>query len=315
MLSARDASNQKITTDDRARGLGVEPFTCDDCGVGVSHVQTHPKERDGMPYLVKAYFRLKPKTEHKEGCAYSVDKKVEAIAARSDGLVESIRKGKFRFRLLAIDREPEILTDARPASRPRRQDSEKAVSTEYAESKERRLASYLSTAKRILQLRAACESDESIKDHLQLVFSGDVIHWPDFYYEPERFLSAYSWLGNVANSFPIVLQGQVRNVVARSTEKGQFHVLNLKSVKAVALADDETIGESASASVWAREGSWLERYSENDEILAFGHWKRARKQPGVRTPKSIAAFRAYQNREMSMWLVFPGQLAKLTDAD
>jgi hypothetical protein len=165
-----------------------------------------------------------------------------------------------------------------------------------------------------LRLRAACESDESIKDHLQLVFSDEAVSWNNFYYEPERFLAAFAWVGNVANSFPVALQGRVRNVVSRTTAKGVFHVLNLKSAKATALSSDPTIGESGEASVWSRQAEWLSRFREDDEILAFGHWKHARQKP-VRLPTSAASFKGFLNREMSMWLVFPTQIAKLSEVD
>ncbi|WP_321893897.1 hypothetical protein [Paraburkholderia tropica] len=314
MLSARDAAGNEITTERRALGEGVEPFSCIGCGNGVSFVAAFPRELDGKPHTVKAFFRLRPKTEHKENCVYLVDKKVAVLASKSVGLVESLKNGQYRFRLVTIDREPDDKVHTAPAPKIKPGGKEGRPSPQFEPSKSRRLAAYLSTAKRVARLRAACESDESIKDHLQLVFSNEVVSWNDFYYESERFLAAFAWVGNVANSFPIALQGRVRNVVTRSTAKGVFHVLNLKSVKAIPLSSDPTIGESGEASVWSRQAEWLNRFQEDDEVLAFGHWKQARQKP-VRLPTSVASFKGFLNREISMWLVFSTQIAKLSEID
>ncbi|MCA8257590.1 hypothetical protein LGM89_30360 [Burkholderia sp. AU31624] len=315
MLSALDATGTEITTDERARGQGTEPFRCVGCGIGVSHVPAHPKERDGKPYLVHAFYRLKPNTTHQETCKFSVEQKVSAIAARSDGLLESLKKGKYRFRLLTIDHEPEPTSGKSSTKESKHTKPPRATSTEFEESNTRRLATYLSTAKRILQLRAACDADASIADSLELVFSGQSVGWPDFYYETEQFLAAFRWAGNIANPFPIALQGQVRNVVPRETRSGTYHIINLKSAKAVALANDQRIGETCQAAIWSREAAWVKRFNENDEILAFGHWEHAMRQPTPQPPKSIAKFRLFLNRQLTMRLIFPTQLAKLSDVD
>ncbi|SQA56958.1 Uncharacterised protein [Burkholderia cepacia] len=315
MLSAFDATGAEITTDERARGRGIEPFKCTGCGIGVSYVPAHPKERDGKPYLVHAFYRLKPNTTHQETCKFAVEDKVSAIAARSDGLLESLKKGKYRFRLLTINHEPDSSLSKSSAKESKQTKSHRTTSTEFEKSDTRRLATYLSTAKRILQLRAACESDASIKDALELVFSGQSVGWPDFYYETEQFLAAFRWASNIANPFPIALQGQVRNIIPRTTRSGVYHIINLKSAKAVPLAGDPKIGETCQAAIWSREAAWVERFSENDEILAFGHWEHAMRQPCPQPPKSVAKFPLFLNRQLTMRLIFPTQIAKLSDAD
>jgi hypothetical protein len=96
---------------------------------------------------------------------------------------------------------------------------------------------------------------------------------------------------------------------------GTRYVLNLKSAKATPLDGDSSIGETGEASIWSKEPAWLERFKPNDEVLAYGHWKQAKNQKPVRAPSSPASFRGYLNRELSMWLLFPAQLAKLSEVD
>lgn len=134
MLSAFDATGAEITTDERARGRGIEPFKCTGCGIGVSYVPAHPKERDGKPYLVHAFYRLKPNTTHQETCKFAVEDKVSAIAARSDGLLESLKKGKYRFRLLTINHEPDSSLSKSSAKESKQTKSHRTTSTEFEKS-------------------------------------------------------------------------------------------------------------------------------------------------------------------------------------
>ena len=290
----------------------VSSLICRYCGAGVCYVPPHARENRGNTYWVRGYFRLLPKSAHEENCVFNVREQLEVIARRSLGLVQALERGQYRFRLLAIG-DMRDLTTYRAQSRIGRATNSSIASGPLVSCDPRRLLSaYLNTAKRVILLRALCGNDFILKDRLQFVFNGMSVSWHDFYYEEERFIAAYRWLGQATLPFPIALVGRVSTIETIQCRGRLLYVLKFKTSAARAHARDETVGEVIQAAVWTSQLEWVKWLKENDEVLVFGHWRHATSHIHTRLAKrGDPSFRKYLERRMSIWLRVKSQVSRI----
>ncbi len=288
------------------------PLRCLYCGAGVSFVPQHTREIGGKVFGVQGYFRLLPKTSHDERCTFNIQGKLDTIARRSLGVLQALEEGQYRFRLLAHKEMRDLSLHSSRINLSRRYDQREAHSASASIAEHLLLSAYLNTAKRVLQLHARCQADNSLRHVIELVFNGLSISWDEFYYEPERYLAAYRWLGRKYASFPIAIAGRVSKIEAIKTRGRLLHVVKLMPSTPEKYVRDSTVAELVGASVWCSQESWLQPLQQDDMVLIFGYWAQASAHTLTRVARSDkAAFRKYLERRMTMWLHSRSQIIRL----
>lgn len=309
MGAAFDSAGVEWSADCYAKGRGKEPLSCIYCRVEITHQSAHTRERDDKPVLVPAYFRLLPGGRHAVGCKHLVSDEIKAIARDSKDLIESIRDGQYRLRLVMIrdalnglSKTPQRGGHNRTASRG---------STTYQPSRSK-LPAYINSAKRVLQLRALCDDDDEIAAHLELVFDGSlIVPWSQFYFETERYLDAYHTLARSTEQFPIALHGIVRSVRTVPSKNGQTNVLNLAKPKYVPYADNPEVGVGVEASVWCEDADWLTGLNQGDEVIILGMWRARAAELSESSRPGQYRYKAFMTHKLSVTLVLPAQIARL----
>lgn len=285
---------------------------CMYCGTPVSYVPQHARESRGRTYLVKAYFRLLPNAAHNERCMFNVEEQLKIIARRSLGLLQALERGQYRFRLLAIDDMRKFDLRLTRSAISREVGTVGSGDAFFSSDSRSFLSAYINAAKRVIQLRALCTSNLFLRDRLEFVFNGMSVNWADFYYEEERFLAAYRWLGETAPSFPIALVGRVSNVETIETHGRLLYVLNFEPSSAQSYALDSTVGERTCPTVWTSQPNCLCPLKRNDTVLVFGHWRHANAHTFTRRVRNDETkFRKYLDRRLSIWLHVKSQISRI----
>jgi hypothetical protein len=306
MGEALDSAGVEWQAETYMKGQGKEPLKCYYCPAPVTHQKAHTRERDDKPFLVSAYFRLLPHGRHAEGCTHGVEQEVKSIAKESEGLIESIRDGQYRLRLVMIA-EALGATSTKPASAPQRPAS--GTSKTYAAARGK-LPGYINSAKRVLQLRALCDEDDEIAEHLELVFEGNtVVPWSMFYFETERHLDAYHMISRNTVQIPIALHGTVKSKRSVDGKHGPTNVLNLSKPKYLANGVDTGNGIGMEVSVWAKDASWFVGLEEGAEVVILGIWKTTAGTPSP--AKKEGKFSTFTTHKLSLNPILMAQIARV----
>ena len=306
MTHAFDQKGVKWAADDYSKGMGVEPLICERCDATVSHVGSFTRNCYDNPSKVSAFFRLHVNGTHGPNCRFGVDKQIIELASTSDGLVESIQKNRFRMRLVAVTEE--LKTSARRVKEDDSSDKTPTASKSYTPSSNR-LSSYINTAQRVLRLRAMCDEDTDIEQHLELVFAGNTVGWNQFYFEHARQIEAHYAVSQSANQYPIAIHGRVGKIKLSVKDDPKLNVLNLERLRATQDPNDPTNGVSLEVSVWAAKASWFDDLKENDEVIVFGLWKAPIPAQTKATKEGL--FKTFTNRRLTMTLAVKSQIAKV----
>jgi hypothetical protein len=179
-------------------------------------------------HRVKGYFRLLPKGTHEKAYVFDVCDDVQVIARRSLGLLQALERERYSFRLLAFNDMHDLTALRARATLGQAIDSTHETVQHFSHDPRSLLSAYLNTAKRVISLRALCGGDSVVMDRLKLVFNGMPESWNDFYYEKERFLAAYRWIGQTSVSFPVALVGHVSAIQTIPRKDRSLYVLKLK---------------------------------------------------------------------------------------
>lgn len=307
MTNAFDQKGVKWAADDYAKGTGAEPLNCERCDATVIHVASFTRDCYDNPSTVRAFFRLQANGAHGPNCRFGVDKQIVELARTSDGLVESIQKNRYRMRLVAVTEELKAA-----AKRPKvNEDSDRTptASKSYASSSNR-LSSYINTAQRVLKLRAMCDEDDDIEQHLELVFAGNtVVGWSQFYFEHARQMAAHHAVSQSTTQYPIAIQGRVGKIKRGVKDDPKLNVLNLERLRVTQDPNEPTNGISLEVSVWSAKATWFDGLSENDEVIIFGLWKAPPPNQAKATKEGF--FKTYTNRRLTLTLAVKSQIAKV----
>jgi hypothetical protein len=312
MWSAVTMEGREIFADEIASPTETSSLKCRHCGVAVSYVPPHARENRGKVYWVRGYFRLLPKCAHEESCVFNVCEEIEVLARRSLGLMQALAQGRYCFRLLAFS-DMRDLTACRPeATITRLISAANANGLLFSHDPRLLLSAYLNTAKRVISLRALCGDDNVLKDRVKLVFNGMSVCWSDFYYEEERFLAAYRWIGQTAVSFPVALVGHVSTIKIIQRKDRSLYILKLKLPAATPYARDANVGELTQAEVWTSRPEWVKTLQKDDEVVVFGHWRHAVGPTYTYLQRrGDVAFRKILERRMSIWLYVKSQISRV----
>ncbi|MES3710369.1 hypothetical protein QC590_19315 [Pseudomonas putida] len=307
MTHAFDRNGIEWAADDYAKGLGAEPLNCHRCNATVIHVGSFMRDCYDQPSRVGAFFRLQANGEHGPNCRFGVQRQILELAATSDGLVESVQKNRFRMRLVAV-------TEELKARAKRPTDDEDGQKTPNASkgytSTANRLTTYLNTAQRVLKLRALCDEDHEIEEHLELVFAGsNPIAWSEFYFDHARQVAAHHTISQNTTQYPIAIHGRVGKITLGIKDDPTRNVLNLQKLKSTQDPMDASNGISLEVSVWAAKASWFNGLNEGDEVIAFGLWKAPTPTQNKATKDGL--FKTYTNRRLTLTLAVKSQIAKI----
>ncbi|WP_439890837.1 hypothetical protein ACS7SF_16995 [Ralstonia sp. 25C] len=308
MAVAWDADGNEWQADDYVKGKGREPLRCKHCATSVTYQSAYSCERHNKSIKVPAYFRLLQNGEHADNCPHAVEQNVKKLVTQSDGLIESLRNGKYRLRLMMVAdalKLPQMPT-------PVQNGSGKNPSGTVYQRKSGSLPAYINSAKKVLLLRAACDDDGSISQYLELVFEGNtVVPWSSFYFETERYMEAFRAVSLQTVKHPIALHGVVKSKRSPVIDGRLTNVLNLHVPKYSADAADETHGLSVEASIWADQAEWFDEIEEEAEIVVLGVWK---VKSGKRAPAREAGkyrFSDFTTHKLNLTLSLKAQIARV----
>lgn len=309
MGSAFDAAGVEWFADTYTKGKGKEPLKCLYCPAPVTHQSAHTRERDDKPTLIPAYFRLLPNGRHGYGCKHAVEVEVKTIAKESEGLIESIRDGQYRLRLVMISKG---LGGGSSTTSKGGGTSGKHTSKTYEHSRSK-LPAYINSAKRVLLLRALCDSDDEIAQHLELVFEGNtVVPWSQFYFETERHWDAYHTVLRNTVQYPIALHGVVKSKAPYEGNYGPTNVLNLVKNKYQTNPDDSSNGIGVEVSIWAKDADWFAGLDAGTEIIILGLWKT---KSGAPLPaKKQGKFQTFTTHRLSVNPLIMAQITRVPKA-
>lgn len=304
MDHAFDQKGDRWEADTYTKGTGAEPLQCK-CGTPVTHNPPYTREMYDKPVFVQGYFRLFPNGAHAANCRFGVDEEVKEIASTSEDLVESIQHNRYRMRLVMIKEALE-----RGVRNIEGDDGARATAGRTYTHNPSLLPAYINSAKRALKLRALCDSDHDIEQHLELVFEGNVkVPWNQFYFVPERHAEAYYAVSHNSVQHPIAIQGAVSSV--RTGIKGDKtkNVINLQMNKFRVDPADPGNGIGLEVSIWARDPAWFKGIEKDDEIVVLGMWKHSTTAPEQASKEG--RFKTFTKRRLTLTLVLKAQVSKI----
>lgn len=311
MAKAKDSAGQTWDAATYSKGKGNEPLKCFGCSVDVTHVNAHEKQLHEKAVVVPAFFRLMPGVLHLENCGFQVEKKIKVVADESEGLIESIKKGRYRLRLASL--KDEFSNGGSEGEKASKVKGKQAATTTYQKSGSK-LPAYLNSAKKVLVLRALCESDEDIEKYLELVFEGNVtIPWSRFYFESDRYLEAYKLIQSSTVQYPIAIHGTV-GAVKRDiqTKFGVKHILKLERPRTVPDSDDPENRIGVDVTVWSKNVDWISKFEVDDEVVVLGLWKATPgKKDAASDPKKYRCA-TFQTHQLNLTLRLPLQVAPVS---
>ncbi|MFV8598105.1 hypothetical protein [Ralstonia pseudosolanacearum] len=308
MAVALDADGNEWQADDYVKGKGREPLRCKHCPTGVTHQNAYSCERHNKSIKVSAYFRLLQNGEHADNCPHAVEQNVKKLVTQSDGLIESLRNGKYRLRLMMV--ADALKLPQKPA--PTQNGGGNNPSGTVYQRKSGSLPAYINSAKKVLLLRAACDDDDGISQYLELVFEGNtVVPWSSFYFETERYMEAFRAVSLQTVKHPIALHGVVKSKRSPVIDGRLTNVINLHVPKYTADAADETHGVSVEASIWADQAEWFDEIEEEAEIVVLGVWKvkSGKRSPARETGKY--RFSDFTTHKLSLTLSLRAQIVRV----
>lgn len=287
------------------REKGNTPMRCYGCATQVDHQRAHIRELKDKSVPVPAFFKLHKGHQHGPICQFGIDGKVKVIADESQGLLESIKKGKYELRLLMIKEALEELgSTGGSADRPTGGSGH--VGLEF-ETRDRTLRAYINTAQRVLELRTLCDEEAAIADLITLKFQGNiVIPWSQFYFNDERFHEAYATIKNNTVPHPIALAGMVKGLNQMNVNGRTRHAMNLEL--SGFRQTSEQLRTSIGVSVWSNDA--FPKYQKGDDVLVLGIW---RAKPGTPRPDACGHRDGdqvvFNNLELN--LILSTQIAKI----
>ncbi|UEB97867.1 hypothetical protein LIS66_09980 [Pseudomonas sp. HN2] len=304
MDHAFDQNGDRWEADTYTKGTGAEPLQCQ-CGTPVAHNPPYTKEMYDKPVFVQGYFRLYPKGAHAANCRFGVDEEINEIASTSEDLIESIQHNRYRMRLVMIKEALE------KAGRPSGNDGgARATAGRTYTHNPGLLPAYINSAKRALKLRALCDNDQDIEQHLELVFEGNVkVAWNQFYFETERHAEAYYAVSHNTVQHPIAIQGAVSSVRTEIRGEKSKNVINLQMNKFRADPDDSENGIGLEVSIRAKDPAWIKGIEKDDEIVVLGMWKHSSTAP-EKSPRQ-GRFKTLAKRRLTLNLVLKAQVSKI----
>ena len=190
MSRGRDRTNALIDLKAAQQKKYTDPLRCEFCEALISFIKAFTRNVGEDIVPVEPHFRLIKFQAHSVSCRYNVHGQITIIARKSDkSIIAPIDGNRFELRLLAVQKAFKDLRSARAKQKTDTDQSSAIPQKKYIE-KEGRLASYINSAMRVLQVRSMCEDNTEIENSLVLNFKGIRVTWSDFTLMTKIYFSA-----------------------------------------------------------------------------------------------------------------------------
>jgi hypothetical protein len=308
---ARDQNGRNWKAGDYQKGMGREPLLCEHCSAKIGHCPDYVSRiLEEKQRRTPAYFRLQRAEEHESHCSFGVKEAITKIVSESKQLFEKDESGRYRFRLMMVK---EALTGASSASSDADEEDAAVTPSRRATSYQKssnKLPSYINSAKRVLMLRAKCDSDAEMKANLELVFQGNtIVPWNLFYFETDRHMAAFHTVQDNTIEHPIAVHGFLKPPKTNLKGIKTSNVLNLQIGKRKTDPNDRDNCLSVEVSIWSHKPDWFKGLKEDDEVIVLGLWKASREEP--RASSREGRYKTFQTYRLSLNLSLQAQITKL----
>ncbi|MFG0766841.1 hypothetical protein ACF8Q9_08200 [Pseudomonas sp. TYF_15] len=307
MNLAIDQNGLTWEADNYQHGLGAEPLKCTQCSTPVTYTSAHTREMYDKAVLIPGYFRLRPNSMHDAHCSFGVIDEINTLVKDSDGLIESIAQNKYQMRLVMLK---EALQGAVSAKKSDPVDGQAKTGRTYTTTGGR-LPAYINSASKALKLRAICESNSDIEQHLELIFERNVkVACDDFYFDPPRHMEAFRVASQNTVQHPIALEGYVLSVRTEIKNDASKNVMTLQMNRFQVDANDPKNGIGLEISIWAPKAEWIKGLKKDDVVVVMGVWKPSisAKEPA---PNKGGHFETLTKRRLSLNMVLKAQVIKV----
>lgn len=199
------------------------------CRVPVIFVDAHKKKYADKTVVVNPYFRLESNEKsHHMDCKYNTKGQVEVIARESDdNILKAIEEGKYNFRLNIIDEALKTLNSSNKDESENEEPSQTLKHPSKVYVNQGKLNSYFSTMQRIMELRSLTETNDELRELIELQYDKQKIKWSKFYFESDDLSRCYTYIKRNDVTHPICIEGVLKGIVLPS-ENFKFHVLKLR---------------------------------------------------------------------------------------
>lgn len=195
------------------------------CRTGITYTEEHIRTYNEKSVSIPAYFRLisEDNSPHSADCIYSTFGELVSIAKRSKGMLESIQDNLFEFRLQVITKTSQGEKNKKPLAneqsgyhRVRKNNNIKTAGTKSA---------YLSTIKKILELKSKMEEENHLQKSVVLKDGKKTLNWGNFYFDIHDYYDCYSLLESGAEH-PICIEGIIKHT--KFIQENGFYKVNME---------------------------------------------------------------------------------------
>lgn len=206
---------QEITISQYNANKIYKDLRCFYCGAKVIFVNSHERDLGEKRIIVQRHFRLKSGYEHAPNCRYTVDgqlKDIYATCADNELITKRDNVYVVRLKLIADDISKSVNVGLKDESgRGKRELNYVSVGKKTA---------YLSTMKKIIELRAQVENEAELSEKVQLQFFDyknelHFVRWRDFFYDIEKeteYARLLKYLMESRVYHPICVVGIVKDI-------------------------------------------------------------------------------------------------------
>ncbi|MBR7791685.1 hypothetical protein KDM87_03690 [Undibacterium sp. FT147W] len=287
MSKARDASGNDVSLEQAQ--FNPRAFRqCANCSSEVVYNAGSNPERNGRSVVVPHYFKLKKNVVHQDTCTFNVLGQVKTIAAAESTpeFIGQFNNGVYELRLLLPeenDKKREVdskLSEGADATEARPVTEKKYVSVG-------RLNAYLNTAARVMKLRAFCEENSEIENHLILKFGTSKVFWKDFFFEIADYKRLYRILGKMTDPYPVAVSGKIDKITRLESkyQNGSPYYWLISLDQPYEKPDENGVVNKTSMAITVYDERFLDGLKVDDDVVVFGVWT---KKNVTRKPNSKA---------------------------
>jgi hypothetical protein len=307
MPTARDLHGQAVSIVQAEAGQYQKPLCCLYCDAEVVLVRGHTRQVGDTTVKVQSFFRLNVEHEHSPECRFNTAGQIKIIARASEGdLFAALSSNRYELRLLSLRKVFDELRQLSPNQINALNEPIGLAKEKIYVSAETKLGAYINSAKRVLNVRAACESHADIEQALTLVFDGTRIPWKDFYFDDadqgKDFFRCYRQHRQATVDIPLAIQGTVLSI--RSLKNDLF-VMNLaKPMRKVANSDTM---EVVQVSIWSKDPNAFADYKQDQSVVAFGMWNSS--EPKITLNSKVeSSIKKFVNHDLRLWPLLRSQV-------
>lgn len=233
---------------------------CKYCGVPITYTSGYIRKSGDREITVKPYFRIRNKENpHKQNCNYLTSNAIKNIFEEvADFDFATKQNNKYIARLHIITED--IKNNNNSENKYNKDDSVLESPTKN-HIQTGQIAAYLSTIKKIVELKQMLDNDKELIDLITLQFYNEIkkaydeVKWKDFYIDNDikQYEHIYELIKNNKANHPICFSGEIKEV--KETEYKNFYIIKFYAIK-------KTKGEYYSFSIKTKKYD-IYKYAKN----------------------------------------------------